>query len=167
VQAADAALARFAALLRDAGGADVGGWSGAGAGGGLAGGLAAALHSGPVAGTEVVFSLIGADEAIREADLVITAEGKLDEQSLGGKAPVAVARRARELRVPCVAVAGAVEVDWEALQAEGFSAAADLVELEPDVGRAMANAKTLLTRVTAELISAHHAKRAGPRRTGP
>jgi glycerate kinase len=167
VEAADAALARFSVLLREAGGADVVEWPGAGAGGGLAGGLAGALHSPPVAGTDMVFRLIGLDDAIRETELLITAEGRLDEQSLRGKAPVAVARRARELGVPCLAVAGAVEVGSEALQAEGFAAAAGLVALEPDVSRAMANAGPLLTRVTADLVSAHYAKRAGPRRTGP
>lgn len=45
-----------------------------------------------------------------DADLIITGEGRLDSQSLGGKAVIGVARRARELRVPCAALAGAVDV---------------------------------------------------------
>ena len=45
-----------------------------------------------------------------DADLIITGEGRLDSQSLGGKAVIGVARRARELGVPCAALAGAVDV---------------------------------------------------------
>ena len=45
-----------------------------------------------------------------DADLIITGEGRLDSQSLGGKAVIGVARRARELRVPCAALAGAVDI---------------------------------------------------------
>ena len=45
-----------------------------------------------------------------DADLIITGEGRLDSQSLGGKAVIGVARRARELGVPCAALAGAVDI---------------------------------------------------------
>jgi glycerate kinase len=152
VREADAVLARFARLLVEAGALDVTETPGAGAGGGLAGGLAAVLRSIPVPGTDVLFSLIGLDEALLAADLAITAEGRLDEQSLRGKAPVALARRAGEHGVPCIAVAGSVAVDEALLQAEGIVAAAGLVDREPDLARAMKDARPLLTQAARDLI---------------
>ena len=153
LEEANAALARFARLLEEAGGSDIATLPGAGAGGGLAGGLAAALGRAPVPGTDVVFSLVGLDEALASADLVITAEGRLDEQSLRGKAPIAVARRARERGVPCVAVAGSVTADAADLRAEGIVATTALLDLERDVERAMANARALLASAAGDLVA--------------
>ncbi|MDQ3980971.1 MAG: glycerate kinase [Actinomycetota bacterium] len=152
VDEADAALARLADLVADAGGLDIAALPGAGAGGGLAGGLGAALRRPPVRGTEVVFALIGLDQALADADLVITAEGRLDEQSMRGKAPVALARRARDLGVPCLAVAGSVAVEGSVLRQEGIVGTGALLDLEPDLGVALTEARSLLRRATAELL---------------
>ena len=87
------------------------------------------------------------DRAVAGADLVITGEGKLDAQSLRGKAPVGVARAAGAHGVPVVALAGAVEVADRELRAAGFEEAHGLLELEPDPERAMAEAAPLLERL--------------------
>jgi glycerate kinase len=62
-----------------------------------------------VSGFDLVGGLLDLDSRIRAADLVVTGEGSLDGQSLGGKAPVALARRARELGKPVVAFCGSVD----------------------------------------------------------
>ncbi len=59
-------------------------------------------------GVELALDALGADEVLEGAALVITAEGMLDAQTLAGKVPIGVARRARRHRVPVVAVGGAV-----------------------------------------------------------
>jgi glycerate 2-kinase len=78
---------------------------------------------------------------------VITGEGKLDAQSLRGKAPVGVARAAGAHGVPVVAVAGVVEVADRELRAAGFEEAHALLDLEPDPRRCIAEAAPLLERL--------------------
>lgn len=78
-------------------------------GAGAAGGLGAALLALGAelrSGVETVLDLVGFDGRVRDADLVITGEGNMDEQSAAGKAPVGVARRAKRFGKPVVAVVG-------------------------------------------------------------
>jgi glycerate kinase len=79
---------------------------GAGAAGGLGAGLLAFADAELVPGADWIIEKTGALKALKTADLVITAEGRLDRTSLFGKAPVALARAARKAGVPCVAIAG-------------------------------------------------------------
>ncbi|HYY78644.1 MAG TPA: glycerate kinase, partial [Actinomycetes bacterium] len=85
--------------------------------------------------------------AVAGADLVVTGEGKLDAQSLRGKAPFGVARAATAHGVPVVALGGVVEVAARELRAAGFEEAHALAELEPDPRRSMAEAAPLLERL--------------------
>ncbi len=105
VKALDAALAVWArALYRDLG-ARVSSVPGSGAAGGLGAGLLAFAKAEIVPGAEWIIEKTGAAKALKSADLVVTGEGRLDRTSLFGKAPVALARRAKR----CVAVAGQVQ----------------------------------------------------------
>ncbi|HZD38533.1 MAG TPA: glycerate kinase [Actinomycetes bacterium] len=98
-----------------------------------------------------MLDLIGFHQAVEGADLVITAEGKIDFQSLRGKAPLGVARAAAGHGVPVVALGGIVEVaEWE-LRAAGFEEARALAELEPDMERSMAEAAPLLERLAEQV----------------
>lgn len=85
--------------------------AGAGAAGGLGFGLAALLGGRLVAGAGLVADLVGLDEALRGADLVVTGEGSLDETTAAGKVVAHVAGRARAASVPVVAIAGSVDAD--------------------------------------------------------
>jgi glycerate kinase len=90
------------------------------------------------------------------ADLVVVGEGSLDGQSLRGKAPVGVARRARAAGVASVvAVCGRRDLDDAALQQAGIDAAHALTDLEPDPDRCMTEAGSLLERL-AQRIAAEH-----------
>jgi glycerate kinase len=82
-----------------------------GAAGGLAGGLWAELGAELVPGAAFVLDAIDFDARMRAARAVVTGEGRLDQQSLAGKAVSEVATRARQSGVPCFAVAGGVELD--------------------------------------------------------
>lgn len=92
-------------------------------GAGAAGGLGAALLALGAelrSGVETVLDLIGFDECVRDADLVITGEGNMDEQSAAGKAPVGVARRAKRYSKPVVAVVGGRADNLDAVYGQGI-----------------------------------------------
>jgi glycerate kinase len=108
VRELDGALAGFVRRLAAAGVAEAvrhADAPGAGAAGGL--GYAGMLLGGRVcSGADYFLTLLGADALLTRSDFVVTGEGSLDEQSLSGKLPVALARRARRLGVAVHAVAG-------------------------------------------------------------
>jgi glycerate kinase len=103
-------LERLALLYQDEYRVDVRPLLGGGAAGGLAGGLAA-IGAELVPGFEVVADAVDLAEHMENADLVVTGEGLLDEQSFQGKAVGGVVGLAQELGVPVLVVVG--EVDWE------------------------------------------------------
>ncbi len=86
---------------------------GAGAAGGLGFGLLTFCGAAVQSGFDVVAEAIDLRAKIERADIVITGEGKLDRQTLAGKAPVGLARMARELRKPVYAIVGTATEDPE------------------------------------------------------
>lgn len=121
VELLNRALRRYASEVDRATGRDVADTPGAGAAGGLGFAfLAFFSHSRLVSGADAVLDLIGFDEALEGADLVITGEGRIDRQTLFGKLPMCVCRRAASKGVPTVAIAGAV-ADRDALMDAGFA----------------------------------------------
>ena len=108
VKELDAALAHFADVVEDAIGRRLRDEQGAGAAGGLGFGLMAFCGAQVQPGVELALDALGADAVLDGASLVLTAEGRLDPQTLAGKVPVGVARRARPHGIPVVAVGGAV-----------------------------------------------------------
>jgi glycerate 2-kinase len=103
---------------------------GAGAGGGL--GAAFAMLGGKlVSGAELVLDTIGFDDHARDADLVVTGEGKVDQTTLVGKAPGAVRKRCERLGVRCELFGGLVEdgIDAHALSGRRALAGEDVVHL--------------------------------------
>ena len=125
------------------------------AGGAAAGGTgfaASALLNAEIdSGIELILDLIDFDRRIAGADLVVTGEGSLDEQSLEGKAPVGVAVAAGRAGIPVVAVAGRLQLSPPRLQEAGITAAYALADLEPDLRRSIANASPLLRRIGAQI----------------
>ncbi|MGH9282932.1 MAG: glycerate kinase, partial [Acidimicrobiales bacterium] len=106
----DRALAHFAAVIHRDLGIDLRDVPGAGAAGGLGAGLVAFLGAHLRPGVEVVMEAVGLRDRLGGADLAITGEGKLDEQSLHGKVPAGVIQAAREAGVPVVVLCGRAEV---------------------------------------------------------
>lgn len=122
VEQLDAGLRHMAKLWRKQLGVDVEHMPGAGAAGGVGGGLVAMLGAELVPGAELVLDTIGFDERIEGADLVITGEGRLDSQSLNGKAAMAVAKRCQKAGVPCLALVGSVGEGADQALDHGLSA---------------------------------------------
>ena len=82
-----------------------------GAAGGLSGGLWAEFGAELVPGAQFILDAIGFDRRMRAARAVVTGEGKLDQQSLAGKAVSEVSTRARQAGVPCHAIVGTRDLD--------------------------------------------------------
>jgi len=115
--------------------------------------LLAVLGAERRSGVDTVLDLVGLDDRLTGADLVITGEGSLDAQTLRGKAPSEVARRASRFGVPCLGLAGRVLLDADALDAAGFTAAAALTEVEPDVARCLAEPAAVLADLAAAILA--------------
>jgi glycerate kinase len=81
---------------------------GSGAAGGMAAGLAAFLDADLVNGIDYFLSLTKFDEVLEGKDLVITGEGSIDMQTLHGKGPFGVARRAKQKGIPVIGLAGKI-----------------------------------------------------------
>jgi glycerate kinase len=111
-----------------------------GCAGGLSGGLWAAYGAELVSGADHVLDLLGFDRLLTSADLVITGEGRLDDQSAAGKTVGVVADRCRAANVPCVAVVGQSALEEAAAAAMGLDhvvVASRVAELR-EAGRAVA-----------------------------
>jgi glycerate kinase len=123
VKELDAALGHFAKVVETELGVSVLDLPGAGAAGGLGAGLAAFAGARLAPGVELVAEASGLAERLSGADLVFTGEGRLDGQTAHGKTPVGVARIARSMGIPVVALAGALGDGYEAAYAHGVTAA--------------------------------------------
>ncbi|MGW7302313.1 glycerate kinase [Streptomyces sp. NPDC054829] len=153
VAALDAALVRFVKVLESAVGASAASHAGA-PGAGAAGGIGyGALLIGARfrAGIEVMLDVLGFAPALERAELVITGEGSLDEQTLHGKAPAGVAAAARAAGKEVVAVCGRLTLPPQALGRAGIRRAYPLTEVEPDVAKCIADAGPILERVAARI----------------
>jgi glycerate kinase len=138
----DGVLTKLAAV---SGGGREASTPGAGAAGGLGFGLLRFTGAKVVPGFDLVAEALRLPERIAAADLVITGEGSLDAQTLGGKGPAGVAALARAAGVPVVAVAGRVED----CAAELFDAALSLESFGLPVDESISRAGELVTRLVA------------------
>lgn len=151
VRALDAALGHLAKVLErtEGVGARAAGYAaspGAGAAGGIGFG-AMLLGARFRPGIEVMLDVLGFAPALERAELVITGEGSLDEQTLHGKAPAGVAAAARAAGKEVVAVCGRLALPAEALGRAGIRRAYPLTDVEPDVAKCIAEAGPILERV--------------------
>jgi glycerate kinase len=148
-------LGQFAKLIARETGDDLSATPGAGAAGGA--GLAAlsALRARHRPGIDFLLEELRITEILRGASLAIMGEGRLDGQSLHGKAPTGVAARAARSSVPLVAVAGQIELTGEQMRSLGAIAAYSLVEEAGSVEVAMSEAWSLLIRVGHQIAARH------------
>ena len=151
VEALERGLRHWSQLVSNATGRDDAQRAGAGAAGGTGFAALALLNAEIKPGIELILDLIDFDRRIAGADLVVTGEGSLDEQSLAGKAPVGVARAAARAGIPVVAVAGRLQLSVTRLREAGISGGYALTALEPDVDRCIANAGPLLRRLGGQI----------------
>lgn len=125
---------------------------GAGAAGGLGYGLQL-LGAVRVAGIETVMQIVSLDQKIAEADLVISGEGCLDDQSLHGKVAVGVAQHCASVGKPCVVIAGEVRLGKRECLSAGIDSAYSMSEIAGKE-RSMQDAQTVLTEVAGRVARA-------------
>ena len=136
IEVLDRGLQHFAKIIERYTGKSVLDMAGAGAAGGVGGTLAAFFHSSLLPGIDLILNQIRFEEKIKGADLIITGEGKADEQTLMGKVPAGVLKYGLSQHIPVCLMAGAVE-NVETLCAGGFSGVYAVTPEEMPLAEAM------------------------------
>ncbi len=125
-------------------------------GGGAAGGISAGFHGLFGArlkkGVDVVFDLVGLEDKIKNADLVITGEGKIDSQTSYGKAPAGVAKLAKKHGVPCIALCGCAGRNLASLKKIGIKSVFPINKEAKSSEDSMKNAAKYLEITTVKAI---------------
>jgi glycerate kinase len=150
----DACLAHYAAIMALDLGQDVADMPGAGGGGGIAAGMVVFLGGRLRPGIEIIAEAVGLEQAVRDADLVITGEGRIDGQSVSGKTPVGVARIAKVHGKPVIAIGGGLARDAGAVHAHGIDAVFAAVCRPCTVEEALAEARENLTAAARNVAQA-------------
>jgi glycerate 2-kinase len=148
----DAALHHYSEIVQRDLGKAVRDIPGAGAAGGLGAGLIAFLGANLRPGIDIVLEATDFITKVSTADLVITGEGKMDSQTACGKAPVGVARAAKQFGVPVIAIAGGIGDDADVLCDHGIDACIDIVPYPMELEEAMHRGEFLLERATVRAI---------------
>lgn len=120
IEELDESLAYFAKIIKRDLNKDVRDIPGAGAAGGLGASLMAFLDAELRPGIEIIIEIVKLEQAIKDADLVITGEGKIDSQTIYGKAPIGVAKIAKKYSIPVIAVAAIIGDDADIVHQYGI-----------------------------------------------
>ncbi len=126
--------------------------AGTGAAGGLSGGIMAFLGGVLESGVSIVTRVTKLEEAVREADLVITGEGQVDFQTARGKTPYGVARVALAHGVPVIVVAGSIGKGIDTLYEHGVSAVVSIVNRPMTLEEAMEQTEPLLEEAAEQIM---------------
>ncbi|MBT3941233.1 MAG: glycerate kinase [Chloroflexi bacterium] len=148
----DAALSRFADVVESDLGVSVRERPGAGAAGGLGAGLMAFLNARLAAGVDIVLDAVGLDDALEDADLVITGEGQIDHSTIFNKTPVGIAERAGKRGIPVIAIAGGLGAGYQETHDKGIASAFTLVSGPMTLDEAIADTSNLLAGVAEEIM---------------
>jgi len=149
VELLDKYLGHFADIVKRDLGKDVKETPGAGAAGGLGAGLMAFLNAELKSGIDIVIEASNLRERMKGADLVITGEGQLDEQTAYGKTPTGVSKVAQEMGIPVLAIAGGIKPGAETSYEEGIDAMMSIVPGPISLDEAIERSSELVTE-TAE-----------------
>jgi glycerate 2-kinase len=101
--------------------------AGAGAAGGLGAGLLAFLHADLKRGVDIILHAVNFEDVVKDADLVITGEGRIDSQTVYGKTPIGVAKVAKKYNVPVIGLAGSLSQDCDVVYEHGIDALFSIV----------------------------------------
>jgi glycerate 2-kinase len=144
-------LTHFAEVLKKYHGKDIASIPGAGAAGGLGAGLMAFAGAKIHSGFGLVNEITQLESKIKNADLVITGEGKIDHQTQYGKTPFGVATLAKKYNKPLIAFAGSLGEKHEELYKKGFDVIFPIAEKPQPLEDALKNAATLLQQAAERM----------------
>jgi len=149
----DEALLRYATLIERDLDIQVLNLEGGGAAGGMGAGLFAFCGATLRPGIEIVTDALYLADTVKDADWVITGEGRIDSQTVHGKVPVGVARVAKRFNIPVIAIAGSLTEDAEVVHQHGLDAVFSVIYSICTLDDALANAKENVRR-TARNVAA-------------
>lgn len=153
LDALEAGMAHFAALLRDTLGTDVANLPGAGAAGGLSAGLLAVLGGRLQSGIQTVLEISRFKQHLSGVDLVITGEGRVDGQSAGGKVLWGVGSACQQAGVPAIALTGGLGDGAQAVESCGIRCVIPIVDRPMPLEQAMEQAPALLSAAARRLFT--------------
>lgn len=117
---------------------------GAGAAGGLGYALMSVCNAKFKQGISEVMEIIKFESLLKDADLVITGEGRIDNQSIHGKAPVGIAKMAKKYGIPVIAIVGSSDRNLGKVYESGIDLVLDIINEPMNLERAIADVKELL-----------------------
>ncbi len=156
VEALDEGLKNYAQIVSRDLKKDIAGLRGAGAAGGLGAGLAAFAGGVLKPGTDIVIETTGLEDKIKDADLIITGEGAMDEQTFYGKSAYGVAKLASNYGIPVITINGSVLSDRASIDEKNsslFSGNFSIINRPMKLEEAIRDAEKLLSGAAAEIIS--------------
>jgi len=145
-------LKKLADITGKTTGRDYRDYPGAGAAGGIGFALKSFLGADIIPGFDFIAGLSGMQEKIKSADIVITTEGRLDSQTLRGKAPYQVVKMAKKHGIPVVVLAGSIERGLD-IQKAGITSAFSIADGPISLEDTLNNAGQLLAITTKQVIS--------------
>ena len=140
IETLDANLARFASIVKRDMGKSVADIPGSGAAGGLGAGLIAFLNAELKSGVEIMIDAVQLEKQLEGASLVVTGEGEINFQTVFGKTPVGVAKIAKKLGIPVIAIAGSIADGADEVHNAGIDAMIDIVPTPMPLEIAVRNA---------------------------
>ena len=152
VNTLDQALTNFAEIVEKDLGIKINDVEGSGAAGGLGGGLIAFLNGKLRKGVDIVLDFVDINKALTNTNLVITGEGQLDFQTIYNKAPIGVARRAKHLGIPVIAISGSLGENFSVVHEHGIDAASSIVSKPMTLEEASKNAPELISTATEQAL---------------
>ncbi|MFA0441192.1 glycerate kinase [Vibrio sp. 10N.286.49.C2] len=136
----DTNLSHYADVIKATNGKDVKHTPGAGAAGGLGAAFLGLFNASLRPGIQIVMDAVNLSGVVKDADLVITGEGRIDSQTIHGKTPVGVARTAKQTQVPVIAIAGSTAKDCHVVYDHGIDAVYSVVLGATDLPTALKEA---------------------------
>ena len=149
----DESLTQFAKIIKKELGNSIVELLGGGAAGGTAAGMHGFFRAELSSGFDILAKMINLEERIRKTDMIFTAEGKIDQQSLKGKVPIGVARLAKKYNKPCVGLAGIIEDPLEPLYKEGFSGLFNIQNSPMSHEQSKLETKSLLQKTASRVFT--------------
>lgn len=158
VKTVDQAMKKYAQAVQLATQKDETTQKGAGAAGGLGFGILSFLNGSLQPGAKTIMQTLHVPDLIEQSDLVITGEGRFDDQSLMGKVPVAVAQLTKTKQKPVVAICGSQAPGLSAIYQTGIDLIIDTVNGPMTLETAIKEVEPLLKDAAKSAIRAYYLK---------
>ena len=151
IEILDENLRHLGDKIKEALGKEVTNIPGAGAGGGLGASVMAFCNAVICPGVDEILRLLKVEERIRDVDLVITGEGRIDSQTVFGKVPIGIAKIAKKYGIPVIAIVGSVGDGAEEVYKYGIDVVVDIVDRPMVLEEALASGEWLVEQCAKTL----------------